>query len=446
MNTAVFVSPSIQKILRWVEWFLIAHCLLDTLTSVGFEHSWTSYLQLGIFIVTVGTLSLFFPVSKPLWQRRIYILLEMLPLIVFITFPINDFLFFELFMLKACFLLPRRDVVITVVTTVSLFVAQIIWQLPALIERSKVNSVSYFNQPNQIIFDILVEYVVGCTFVLLMGIVFAAEQRSRHKAEVLAQEVESLATNLERTRIARDIHDSLGHSLTTLDVQLALAERYSQAVFDWQSAQSGSPDQAFPDCSSQQAPTDQQRDQQSNTTKINQLKLQQSLKAAQQLVSQCLTEARQSLHTMRESSFSLPNALETLAAQMRQFFVVKLRVELPQQLPQQLSYQLYLMVKEGLSNAQKHADCSQVSLSVVANAQSVNITLVDDGCGFDTTARTTGYGLQGLRERSQLIGGTVTINSQPSEGTTLQVIVPLNVPVFTPASKQHGHLIPGLIR
>ena len=322
MNTAVFVSPSIQKILRWVEWFLIAHCLLDTLTSVGFEHSWTSYLQLGIFIVTVGTLSLFFPVSKPLWQRRIYILLEMLPLIVFITFPINDFLFFELFMLKACFLLPRRDVVITVVTTVSLFVAQIIWQLPALIERSRVNSVSYFNQPNQIIFDILVEYVVGCTFVLLMGIVFAAEQRSRHKAEVLAQEVESLATNLERTRIARDIHDSLGHSLTTLDVQLALAERYSQAVFDWQSAQSGSPDQASPDCSSQQAPTEQQCDQPSNTTKINQLKLQQSLKAAQQLVSQCLTEARQSLHTMRESSCSLPNALETLAAQMQQFFVV----------------------------------------------------------------------------------------------------------------------------
>lgn len=52
-----------------------------------------------------------------------------------------------------------------------------------------------------------------------------AERRSRQREAALAQEVEILAADLERTRIARDIHDSLGHTLTSLDVQLELAQR-----------------------------------------------------------------------------------------------------------------------------------------------------------------------------------------------------------------------------
>ena len=244
-----------------------------------------------------------------------------------------------------------------------------------------------------IIFELVFELIVGCTFVVLCGVVFAAEQRSRHKAELLTQEVEVLATNLERTRIARDIHDSLGHSLTTLDVQLALAERYSQST-SWDEE--------------------------------NQAKLRQSIKTAQQLTTQCLTEARQSLHTMRESSFSLRDALQTLADQMRQFFVINLRVELPSNLPQQLSYQIYLMVKEGLSNVQKHAQAERVNLSVVADKQTITVTLTDDGCGFDIMAVTSGYGLQGMRERSQLLGGQLSINSTPTQGTTLKITVPIN--------------------
>ncbi|MEO0769780.1 MAG: sensor histidine kinase [Cyanobacteria bacterium J06649_4] len=449
MDTAVFVSPTIQKILRWVEWFLIVHCLLDSLTSVGFEHSWISYLQLGFFITTTTALSLFLPVSRSLSQRRAYIAAEMLPLILTVTLPINDFLFFELFILKACFLLPRRDVVITVATTVSLFLAQIIWRLPALIERSRINSASYFNQPNQIIFDIVVEYIVGCTFVILMGIVFAAEQRSRHRAEMLTQEVETLATNLERTRIARDIHDSLGHSLTTLDVQLALAERYSQAAFCELALTATESDETSQQTAKQQ--TAKQQTTREKNQKENQIKLQKSLKAAQQLATQCLTEARQSLHTMREPSFSLTDALNTLADQMRQFFAINLHVEMSQPIPQQLSYQLYLMTKEGLSNAQKHAHCSRVNLAVISENQpdnpenqTITITITDNGCGFDHTNVSSGYGLRGMHERSQLLGGQFTIHSRRTSansslasashpltsasprGTTLRITIPLN--------------------
>ncbi|MEL6603212.1 MAG: sensor histidine kinase [Cyanobacteria bacterium J06614_10] len=431
MDTAISVSHGIRKILHWIEWFLLAHCIVRTLTSVAFEPGVVTYLQLGLFVISIAGLSFFFPANRPLWQRRGYIGIEMVVLLLTLTSPINTFLFFELFVLKACFLLSRRDVIVGTAIMASLSLTQIMWQLPQLIEKSRVNSAAYLDQPGQIAFDIFVEYLVGCTFVVLFGVVFASEQRSRLRAERLAGEVEALATKLERTRIARDIHDSLGHSLTTLDVQIALAQRYSQL-------ESQPPTQHQPllqICSPtiEHLPkTDRIEPGQPETgqpyigpVNNNRVKLQQSLNAAQQLVTQCLAEARQSLHTMRESSFCLDDALQTLVEQMRQSFRVKLKVQLPD-LPQQLNYQLYLIAKEGLRNVQKHAQATQVILTLTAVGQQVILTLVDDGCGFELADVNSGYGLQGMQERSQLLGGQLTVNSQPHAGTRLRVTVPVD--------------------
>lgn len=402
MDSAVFVSERSRKILRWIEWFLLANCLLSTPTSIAFEPSFFAYLRLGLFVGTIGALSFIFPAERPLWQRRLYIALEMAIVVPMVTLPINDFLFFELFVLKACLLLSRRDVIIGTTIAASLFLGQFIHQLPNLIERSRITSVEYFDQPRQIILDTFLEYVVTYTFVIFFGVMFAAEQRSRHRAEVLAKEVEALATKLERARIARDIHDSLGHSLTTLDVQLALAQRYSQSTHD-------------------------------------QVKLQTSLSSAQQLATQCLAEARQSLHTMREPSFNLKDALHTLADQVRGSFVLNLKVVVPPQLPQQLSYQIYLMVKEGLSNVQKHAAATRVNLSVVAGNAQIAVTLIDDGCGFDVGAVSSGYGLQGMKERSQLLGGQLTLESHLQQGTHLQITVPLRTAIEDADKRKSRH-------
>ncbi|MEL6161607.1 MAG: sensor histidine kinase [Cyanobacteria bacterium J06623_5] len=429
MDTAISVSHGIRRILAWIEWFLLAHCIVRTLTSVAFEPGVVTYLQLGLFVGSIAALSFFFPANRPLWQRRGYIALEMLILLLTVTSPINTFLFFELFVLKACFLLSRRDVILGTAITASLFLTQIMWQLPKLIEESRVNSAAYLDQPGQIAFDIFVEYLVGCTFVVLFGVVFASEQRSRLRAERLAGEVEALATKLERTRIARDIHDSLGHSLTTLDVQIALAQRYSQ-LESHPPVQNQPLLQIYSSVASHQTEISSPESKQANR---NRTKLQQSLNAAQQLVTQCLAEARQSLHTMRESSFCLNDALQTLAEQMRQSFQVKLKVQLPV-LPQQLNYQLYLIAKEGLSNVQKHAQATQVSLTLMSAGQQVILTLVDDGCGFDLSAVNSGYGLQGMQERSQLLGGQLTVHSQLQKGTRLRVTVPVD-----PAAVKSAH-------
>ena len=224
-------------------------------------------------------------------------------------------------------------------------------------------------------------------FVITMGFLFASEQRNRYRAQVLTQEVETLATQLERTRIARDMHDSLGHSLTTLDVKLALAQRYSQ-------------------------------------TSGNSIKLQQTLEAAQLLTIECLTEVRQTIQTMRESDFELDKSLYLLADQLRSSFLINLNLKLPL-LSSQLSYQIYLIVKEGLVNVKKHAQATQVDLSLVKTNHQLVLVIHDNGCGFDPEAPKSGYGLQGIKERSQLLGGQFVMDSDRQQGTTLQIKIPL---------------------
>ena len=388
MHTAVPVSPKVRRIIRWVEWLLILHCLFENLMSTDFAYLPYSYGRLALFIPIIAALSFVLPTQATLNKRRLYIAVEMLVLILAEVARLNASALDDLVIIKACLLLPRLEVVVTAIVGYGLMLGHFAWILPTLTDEVRTRDIEVYLNSRRILTGALVSAVVSGVFVILLGFVFAAEQRSRRRAEQLALEVETLATKLERSRIARDIHDSLGHSLTTLDIQLALAERYSQG---------------------------------------SSLKLQQTINSAKQLAAQCLAEARQSLQTIRESNFDLESALRTLSEQMRSSFLVHLQVQVPP-LPQQLSYQLYLMAKEGLVNVQKHADAAKVNLSLVAANGEIVLTLVDDGRGFDTEAVRSGYGLQGIKERSQLLGGQLKVESKLEKGCLLQVVLPLRWP------------------
>ncbi|MEO0884815.1 MAG: ATP-binding protein [Cyanobacteria bacterium J06648_10] len=85
-----------------------------------------------------------------------------------------------------------------------------------------------------------------------------------------------------------------------------------------------------------------------------------------------------------------------------------------------------LIAKEGLINVQKHAKATTATLLLEAKEDEVVLTLTDNGCGFEPVEMQKGYGLQGIKERSQLLGGQLTVNLSPAHGTHLQVVVPLN--------------------
>lgn len=366
---------------------ILIQCVVRKVTFPELDTRFGQPWQMALFVSVVAVMSLRLPSQSPLRQRRLYIAAEMALLVIARSARIPLTNLPELFIIKACLLLPMYDAIIATIATTSIRMMQLIWGLPIVIEEAQRRGLDFYLNPQRILVTDLTAAGTVAIFVITMGFLFASEQRNRYRAQMLTQEVEALATQLERTRIARDMHDSLGHSLTTLDVKLALAQRYSQ-------------------------------------TDGNNTQLQQTLETAQQLTVQCLTEVRQAFQTIRESNFELDNALHTLANQLYPSFAINLDLKLPL-LPQPLRYQLYLIAKEGLINVQKHAHATEVNLSMVTAAHQLVLTLQDNGRGFDTNAPTSGYGLQGIKERSQLLGGQFSIRSDHQQGTILHVTVPL---------------------
>ncbi|MGA9856749.1 MAG: GAF domain-containing sensor histidine kinase [Solirubrobacteraceae bacterium] len=85
---------------------------------------------------------------------------------------------------------------------------------------------------------------------------------------------------------------------------------------------------------------------------------------------------------------------------------------------------IYRIVQEALTNATKHGQASHAVVEVTEDEDAVRITIRDNGRGFDPDAQTHGFGLLGMRERAELLHGTVSIDSAPSEGTTVTAVLP----------------------
>jgi signal transduction histidine kinase len=85
---------------------------------------------------------------------------------------------------------------------------------------------------------------------------------------------------------------------------------------------------------------------------------------------------------------------------------------------------IYRIVQEALSNARKHGEATRAVATVARADGEVVITVRDDGHGFDPTAATSGFGLMGMRERAELLGGTLRVTSAPGEGTTIVAALP----------------------
>ena len=96
-------------------------------------------------------------------------------------------------------------------------------------------------------------------------------------------------------------------------------------------------------------------------------------------------------------------------------------------LSQPVRLALYRITQEGLTNILKHAQPTTVTLDLATHAQCVMLTLTDDGKGFDPTLLSTGYGLRGMRERAEALGGSFAIQSQPNGGSSVQVNLPLGL-------------------
>ena len=204
-------------------------------------------------------------------------------------------------------------------------------------------------------------------------------------------QVEELATTQERNRLAREIHDNLGHYLTVANVQIKAA----QAVMD-------------------KDPT----------------RAQVALDRAAQLTQDGLAAVRHSVAALRESpvgAVPLPEAVAALAAESQAAgIVVELAVEgRPRPLDARAELTLYRAAQEGLTNVRKHARASRVDLRLdYRDPAAVSLTIHDTGLGSDPAAESTGFGLLGLNERARQLGGRLTIDTAPGAGYELMLTLP----------------------
>ncbi len=394
MNLVTQPSSSLHRTLRYAEWaLLLMMALLYAIDRYLYKIQVLpdAFLKATVFIIIFFILSFVFPVERPRWQRYLYISLEITLILIAQLFWLNFDILLYFFLIKSCFLLNRREVLLTVVLTGVGYFLTVLWTLPLVsqkfTEMMRTNTWEDLYKPQVMVAASLIQYIGISIFVVLLGFVIVAERRSRQKAETLSREIERMAAALERSRIARDIHDSLGHSLTTLNIQLELAQAMGQ-----------------------RDPTHAS----------------QALDNAQQLASHCLEAVRQAVQTVRQEEFNLTTALQQLIGQTRQnhAFRIDADLDLPL-LPAQISHQLYCVVQEGLTNIQKHAQASTVRLRSQLDSNTLTLELEDDGQGFDPTASYTGYGLRGMQERMYLLGGHFHVHSIPGKGTQIRVTVPL---------------------
>lgn len=229
---------------------------------------------------------------------------------------------------------------------------------------------------------------VGLVLALSMAAVAVGEQRVRRELQEYAARVGELSAAAERNRVARDLHDSLGHHLMAVSVQLEIASEFRAL----------DPDAAA-----------------------------RAMEEARQSVRLALGDVRQSVRALREGTppLSLSTALAGWARDGGAAPRVTVEVSGAQEGYGEAELTaLYRAAQEGLTNALRHARASRVSVAVRLAEHGARLAVADDGCGFAPADATGGLGLTGMRERVHLVAGSVDIDSTPGGGTRLTVVVP----------------------
>ena len=135
--------------------------------------------------------------------------------------------------------------------------------------------------------------------------------------------------------------------------------------------------------------------------------------------------------------------VEYLSEYANEFFAgtaVRCRLEMPMDLPpyplpSEVRHGLFLVIKEALNNSLKHARASEVRIRVSQNDAQVEITITDDGCGFEPTqaaAGPRGHGLHNMRQRVEGLRGSFDLESAPGKGTRITLGIRLDAITPTP--------------
>lgn len=216
--------------------------------------------------------------------------------------------------------------------------------------------------------------------------------KSREMLRELSAHAES-AREKERARIAREIHDELGQALTAMSMQVALLRKRCAAQSD----------------------------------------VAEQLSSLRELIDRTLNSVRAIATDLRPAvlDLGLVTALEWLAQEFHNRTGIRCRFEHGDEpaLDKDLATALFRIAQESLTNVARHAHAHHVRLTLNYDDTGwLRLEVNDDGIGLDVlrAAEAKSFGLRGIRERVQMLGGIVAIDGQPGSGTLIRVSIPVH--------------------
>lgn len=233
---------------------------------------------------------------------------------------------------------------------------------------------SWYREPTYL--SDLLMFGTGLMLALAMAEVATRERRA-------AATIANLTKVSERNRVARDIHDSLGHHLTAIAIQLEKAVAYE--------------------------------DRDPTTAK-------KALTEARASVTRALRDVRTSVSTLRVPPTTLRTALMELATTQVKVHITNNDHNVD---PTAVTT-LQRAAQEAITNATKHGKATKITVTANPTPSVTYLTIKDNGQGFNPAADTPGVGLNSLKERATLAGGTCTIESTPNKGTKVTITIPTN--------------------
>ena len=267
-------------------------------------------------------------------------------------------------------------------------------EIVLLHQKEKIKNLELFEQQQQI--DRRNELLIA-NVLLLIGLITLAyfwRSRQRLKEQFNKEKIIRETEELERLRMAKDIHDDLGSGLSKINF-------LSELIFQKTAA--------LPEVRS-------------------------NSEAVKETAVKMIDNMRDLIWALNPDNTTLAN----LVSRMREYttdyledYPINVRYEIPESLPQsaitkESHRELFMVVKETLNNISKYAAATEMVFTVGLTSSELQLSIRDNGLGFNTETTPKGNGLRNMKNRLEVLGGNCTVSSEKGKGTTVNVVVPLD--------------------
>ncbi|MEL6554532.1 MAG: sensor histidine kinase [Cyanobacteria bacterium J06621_11] len=398
------------RLLLYVEWILLSMGALMSITVTvlrqSFQIPWIELSLVGL----ISLMGLYLPLTQ-LRAKIIYTVVELALLGIVMMRCLGNPLMMRIIpllglviMIRSCQIFQTQGrLVVTSVTFGLHLLASLLFASLTLGQTVITQNLSWLVstpelwQVSVLQTNVIILLTLVLLFVFLLVDALLSVHRNQQKLEAAhaqlqqyALQVEGQAALQERTRIAREIHDSLGHSLTAQTILL------ENVLLFWE--------------------------QDTDQAKSYLLDAKASSYQALKEVSRAVAALRDAPQTHKPLQTAIPELVNKVCHSTS--MTPSFEINITTRLPDDLNLAAYRIVQEALTNTVKHAQATQLSVKLFTKPQSLYVQVLDNGRGFDPSKNTTGFGLRGMKERALALGGTCQIWSSPRSGCRISAILP----------------------